>query len=84
MLYVINSHKLSCCSFIAWCSKNRKTASVHITSEKKIMASSMIIIAKIALAMKTVKQELSIEKVMPFMTTLKMDLQCSYHTSMLP
>jgi hypothetical protein len=40
----------------------------------KIVASSMIIIATMALAMRTVKEELSIEKVMPFMTTLIMDL----------
>ena len=41
------------------------------------MANSMIITATMTLAMKTAKQEHSVEKVMPFMTTPKMDSQCS-------
>jgi len=45
----------------------------YILQVKKIMANNMIKIAKITLAMKTVKWKLSVEKVMLFMTTPKMD-----------
>jgi len=45
----------------------------YILQIKKIMANSMIKIATMTLAMKTVKKGLSVEKVMPIMTTAKMD-----------